>query len=266
MSPQYRTTPLWAIMQERGLTPGDLRSRTLKVSGRGMSALDIGDIAHGERAARPEELEILAAVLGLTGDELAGRHRTKRVARAIRTAAIAAMRRRRRGTVDVDDLAFWSDAYVMVTTTADGLHVQCGHGPTVRVPARAQGRTRGGGRPAGRRTAKASASSSDDDSDPEPPLPHDESEAVRGAARSGRSDERVLTPVRSRREDRSRDRGGLPQGSRRTRETSPVSGTPPKRLCGKCGSPFDPVTTRERWCPPCLRAVDRKRTGKRGTP
>lgn len=50
--------------------------------------------------------------------------------------------------------------------------------------------------------------------------------------------------------------------TRRTRETG--AGGPAKRLCGKCGQPFVPATIRDRWCPPCLRAVDRKRTGKRG--
>lgn len=53
--------------------------------------------------------------------------------------------------------------------------------------------------------------------------------------------------------------------SPRTRDTGPQASDPvPKRMCGKCGQPFIPVTTRERWCPPCLRAVERKRTGKRG--
>jgi len=50
----------------------------------------------------------------------------------------------------------------------------------------------------------------------------------------------------------------------RTKEYGRGDDPVPKRLCQRCGLDFHPRHHQDLTCPPCLRAIDRKRTGRRG--
>lgn len=160
-------TYLFAVLAQDGRLDCRVRRRVAEAAG--LSPLSVGEFAYGEDAPGAEERCRLAEHLGFAEDDLfaaPGTATNPRLAKAHTRAVVAIIRRRRRGTTDMADYAFWPDAYVQSVDRAAPMVGFREHGN-----ARATGspsRPRGAGRPAARRRVKVSASSSDDP-EPEPP-------------------------------------------------------------------------------------------------